>query len=139
MTEFMVSVEIVTREADVAEISRVLGIPGSPSSHNRGDRRGFKGDVWDGAVWKIESGLEGKRSVSDHVSGLLPRVIPALIRERAQLPKDCSVYLNVGAIFHTLTCSVSLSPEHLRQLSEAGISLEVTCYPASSEPQAPGT
>ena len=82
-------------------------------------------------TWKLESGLEGGRPLSEHVDQLLPRVLPAIARERAKLPKDCDLYLNVGVIHDTLTCGISLSEDHLKLLSEAGISLEVTAYPAS--------
>lgn len=127
----MVSVDVVTREAGVAEISGILGIPGSPSSHNKGDKRGFKGDVWNVTTWKLESGLEGGRPLREHVDQLLPRVLPAITRERATLPNDCRVWLSIGAIFHTATCGISLSADHLKLLSDTGIGLEVTAYPGA--------
>src|SRR5258708_424521 len=128
MKKYMVSVEIVTAEMDLSAISRILGIHGSTSSHNKGDRRGLN-EVWDMTTWKLESELEDARPLHDHVDHLLPRALPAIARERARLPKDGHVYLNIGVIFQTVSCGIALSADHLKRISEADMDLDVTTYP----------
>ena len=131
MAEFIVSIDIQTKEMAAAGVSRLLGIPHSSSSHNKGDKRGFHDDTWECTIWRVESGLEGTRPLEEHVEHLLTAVVPVIIRQRHSLPRDFTADLNVGAICDTANCGVTLRPAFLKRLAEANIGLEITAYPAS--------
>lgn len=130
MKTLAVSIDLLTKEMDLSEISRILGVPSSNSSHNKGDRRPID-RVWEMAVWRYESGLEETRPLDEHVEHLLRTVVPAIIREGANLPADRTVLLNIGVFFRTPAAGVAISADHLKRLGDANIGLDLTTYPCS--------
>ncbi len=132
MAKFMVSIDIVTKNADADTISRILGIPKSVSSHDQGDKRGFHDDTWECTVWRVDSGLPEERPLDEHVEKLLAAVVPAIRSRASHLPVDHAALLNIGVLFEGLTCGVVLRQEFVHRLGEANIGIEVTAYLSST-------
>lgn len=133
MAEFDVSLDLVTRELSVSELSRVTRVKGAASSHNRGDRR-LKG-VWDETVLRVESGLKSTMPLDKHLKSLFAKMESSRLRGNPGLPKDLRLYLSIGVFFSTPMCSIKIPSRYLKRLAEKRIELEVSSYPHPDENQ----
>ena len=126
----MVSLDILSETATLADLSKALGVDASHgSSHERGSARPLH-RVWEKTVWRLESDVAENAPLSQHIENILQRV--STVKLSGALPHDCTVYLNIGVTFETAMCSIEIPPASLQLLSKAGIRLLVNCYPSSS-------
>jgi hypothetical protein len=131
MASFAVSIDVITQDISLREVTAALGIEPSSSSHEKGEIRS-KSELWRETIWRLESGVESSSPLIEHLHALSDKLSLAGLAALRIESRRLSVCLNVAAFFDTANCVVLIPSEYLRWLSKEGIALELSAYPCSS-------
>jgi hypothetical protein len=81
-------------------------------------------------VWRLDSGLNDRTSIEKQVTALQRRFPFHVLANTRTEVKSC---LGIGVFYDTFTCSVQLPLRVMDLAREAGMHIEVTCYPTQGE------
>jgi len=127
---YLVSLTIRHPRKSLNDISKVLGIPFSKNSCNKGDlilgKKRAKSTVW---IYDI------KNKKITQLNKAVEKLISILSRSSLKVPKavpsDWEAYLDIAVLYRTYTCSLEIQAKHLKWFSNRNIGLLVSCYPTS--------
>jgi hypothetical protein len=131
MTEFLVSIDVLTREMSLAALSQALGASPAASSHSVGDPRSST-EVWHETVLRVESSLEASRPLADHLDRVFAAGVVSRLAGDIPLPKDRRILLNIGVFFSTAMCGVEVPAAYLERLVPLKMGLSISVYPHAS-------
>jgi hypothetical protein len=127
MPRLLVSLEITSESASLAELEELLGVEPHRGSHDRGAARPRE-RAFESTAFKVFSPPEAGREARERLGWLVTQVPPQRVRAaREKLPIEVSV--SVARLFGTASCTFELDPESLRVIQEYGASLELIAYP----------
>lgn len=119
MREYIVSIDIITAlTASSYRISQLLGVSKSMLNYKI---------VNNEIIWKLPSELDNNTELIDHIEHILSFVYFDL-NSKVDFR---SIYLNIGVLYDTFTCTVELTSEYLSLIKSKipEIGIEITCYP----------
>ena len=84
----------------------------------------------DSVIWMLESQLDRDRPLSDHVGYLCSLFHNSKVTVPSDIIKE--IYLDIGVLYNSVTCTLSLSNVILSALTEVfpHSGIEITCYPS---------
>ena len=127
MNDLLVSLDIVTPSAKIAEITSLLGIEPSPDkSHDLGSPRSR--GTWSVTVWSLISPVEESAPLAEHLTSLFTQIAKVGPERFARLPKDARIYLGIGAFCEGPNMNLLIPPGFLKEMAALGIGLEVSFY-----------
>ncbi len=128
MKSYSLSIAIVTERYSLDEISPVLGLAYSSTSHDLGSRRG-KG-TWNQTIWRLESGAAETASLVEHIESLRSKFSRVNRQQRDALGENCRWLLEVAVYFDTAMCSIEMPRSVAELLTELDLELTLSCYPS---------
>jgi len=129
MSEYLASVDIVSRSHSLEQLSEALCAQPGGGSHSRGEPRPG-GRRWSVSVWRLSSDQHDETSLVDQVRRLEERSRELELLSPGRLPQGATAILNIGVISDTSTLTVDLPPQSLLPFLKAGFRLEISFYPA---------
>jgi hypothetical protein len=83
--------------------------------------------------WRLESRAAARADLAAHVASIFQRLpVERLTRQRALLPRDSQIALDIGVFNDRPITVVEIPNKILNELSGVGCKVEVTVYPISS-------
>lgn len=132
MKEYIVTFEVSSPSLSLHELSDLLGMPGSPYSYSIGSAQEgsspLRQRVRNCTTWRLESDLEGRAEIEEHLQSIADK-LPSINLDRASLPDDVSLTLDIAVMFDTVTCTVRVPARWLQVFSQYAVSLATSCYP----------
>ena len=132
MKEYLVSLEIITKDYSLHELEELLDLNADYSSYNIGDI-GIGGHISDYTAFKLHSRINRAADIAEHLSNIHSLISENKVLYMEKIPANCSVILNIGLLFDSLTFSFSIPPDHWRWMGENNIGMEITYYPCSDD------
>ena len=130
MKEFLVTLEIITKDYSLQDIEGVLDLDGDYGSYSIGDICGLHdGGICKETVLKLRSRMQKTADIIEHLNDIRSMASEEKVLDIEKIPDNCSILLNIGILFDTLNCSIAISPDYWRWMDENSISLRITCYP----------
>ena len=137
--ELLVSIDLVSKTATLAEISAAIGMePDVNISHEIGQPL-RKGKVWQQAIWRLGSGCPDTAPITDHMDALLRAFPFDALRDRSRLPADLLADLNIGVIRPYFCNTLVIPNDRLRKFVELGINLSIDVYAPFEEGEGCGS
>ena len=132
MKEYSVSLDDISADSSLADLTAQLGVEPSDASHDRGSPRARK-SVWEETVWRLESDAPASASLEVHCQSLLAKAQAAGVLESIRRLQKAEALINIAAFFDTAMCTVTIPRGCLEAIREYSLGLEVTCYPSDME------
>jgi hypothetical protein len=127
MARLLVSLEITSEAASLAELEELLGVQPHRGSHDKGAQRPRE-RAFESTAFKVFSPPEAGREARERLGWLAANVPPQRVRAaRERLPLEVSV--SVARLFGSASCTFELDAESLGLIQEYGASLELIAYP----------
>lgn len=130
MRSFSVSLDVLSADLTLEELTAKLGLKPSPDAHGLGSPRG-RGATWQVTVWRLSSEEPESASLEEHCGSVLARAGSAGVLQAASALENVQAVLNVGVFFYTASCTVTFPDFCLRTVCEHRVRLEVSCYPVA--------
>ncbi len=91
-----------------------------------------------GLLWRLEALSDKNESLSDQIKFITSVTSHSLLADNKELFRD--IYLDIAVFYDTYTCSVNLSGDCLRLISELWpeIDMEITSYPVGEREEESG-
>lgn len=130
MRSFSVSLDVLSSDLRLEELTAKLGLKPSPDAHDLGSPRG-RDATWPVTVWRLSSEEPESAPLEQHCESVLTRARSAGLLEAVSTLENVEVVLNVAVFFDTASCTVAFPDSCLRMACEHRIRLEVSCYPVA--------
>jgi len=126
--EYLVSLIVEPQSENLEKVSKLLKIPYSNGSCNKGDMvsRNRKSKR---TVWRYKIGTKNKRNLDGLIGKLITVLERSLLKRKRSFPGKWKVYLDIAVLYNTYTCSFEIKANHLEWFSKRGIGLLASCYP----------
>lgn len=138
MKEYIVTFEVSSPSLSLHELSDLLGMPGSPYSYSIGSAKEgsspLRQRVWNCTTWRLDSDLEGRAEIEEHLQSIADK-LPSINLDRAILPADVSLTLDIAVMFDTAMCTVLVPAKWIGVFSEYNVNLVASCYPCHFDDQ----
>jgi hypothetical protein len=131
MKNFSVSLDVVSTELRLGDLTAQLGAEPSEDSHDLGSPRG-RGTSWPETVWRLDSDAPESAPLEVHCQSLLDKARAAGVLDSLRHLRNAAAHINVAVFFDTAYCSVPIPPACLEAIRDHGLGLEVTCYPSEA-------
>jgi len=132
MQEFSVSLDIISTDSSLKDLTAQLGLEPSEASHDRGSPRARK-SFWEETVWRLESDASASASLEVHCQDLLAKARAAGVLESIRRLQKAEALINIAAFFDTAMCTVTIPRVCLEAIRDYSFGLQVTCYPSDMD------
>lgn len=132
MKEYSLSLDVISAEASLQDLTSQLGASPSESSHELGSPRARR-DSWAETVWRLESEAPASASLEDHCQSLLAKVQSTGVLEASRRIENSRTLLNVAVFFSGPMCTVTLPRACLDIVKEYSLGLEISCYSSAED------
>jgi hypothetical protein len=130
--EYSLSLDVISAEASLQDLTSQLGATPSESSHDLGSPRGRQG-FWKETVWRLESEAPASASLEDHCQSLLAKALASGALEASRGLRNAKVLLNLGVFFDNPMCTVEIPQSCLNTIKDYSLGLEISCYPSEAD------
>ena len=131
MKQFIVSFEISTTKYSLSDLSSKIGLQYASGSYDKGKKR--YGRTAEQTVWKLFSHHPESASLEDHCQYIFKLLSNIDMSKLQELQEDCGLYLNIGVLYDSNTCSVSIANSYIELVNKYGLSIDISCYPTNFE------
>ncbi len=132
MRSFFVSLDLLSRQGALSDLTAAMGCPGGTASHDRNTPHP-SGRSWERSLWRLDSTLPESAPLEDRIQALISRSRSLPLKDNPALPADLEKVLNIGVCFNGAETTVSLSPEILAWCAGLGIEVSMSAYPSRPE------
>lgn len=132
MKEFSISLDIISADSSLKDLTAQLGVEPSEASHDRGSPRARK-SVWEETVWRLESDVPASASLEAHCQSLLAKAQATGVLESICCLQKAEALINIAAFFDTAMCTVTIPRVCLEAIRDYSLGLQVTCYPSDMD------
>jgi hypothetical protein len=131
MKEYSLSLDIISTESSLQDLTAQLGATPSESSHDLGSPRAGQG-FWKETVWRLESGAPASSSLEDYCQSLLEKAQASGALEASRNLRNAKILLNLGVFFDSPMCTVEIPQSCLNAIKDYSLGLEISCYPSEA-------
>ncbi len=132
MTHAVATLDFMSADLTLAELSAMLGLEPGPSSHDKGTPkyRGF----WKFTIFRIEiQGMDGA-SLDVQLDSLFSKLEHLGSANRLKFDtNDVRLILNIAKYFYEAYSSIEISSRHISEMNRYKIELDVTSYPCCED------
>jgi hypothetical protein len=128
MKSYIVSLDIVTKSHSLDELSNILGVSPDSDSYSIGEIRGKGLSAY--TVWKTSSSLSETAPLEEHLKRIMFITSQIALFRPNVLPADCSAKLNIGVMFESAYCSITIPAFIGEWIKDNAIDIEISCYPS---------
>src|SRR5436305_5791518 len=104
MKEYSLSLDVISAESSLQELTARLGATPSESSHDLGSPRARQG-FWKETVWRLESDAPTSSSLEGHFQSLLAKIQPTGVLEASRRLENAKTLFNVAVFFSSPMCT----------------------------------
>ena len=134
MKEYLVTLEIITKDYSLQELEKLLNIKTASGSYSIDEICGLRGEhTTNSTALKLKPHIPKTADIVEHLNGIKSMVSEKKILDVEKIPANCSFLLNIGVLFDTPYCSVKIPPYYWNWMGENKISMEITCYSCSND------
>jgi hypothetical protein len=137
MKHFLVTLEIITQDYSLQELERLLSLDADTDSYSIGDI--YRGKPNKYTAFKLYSRVHESADIIEHLNSIYSMVSEEKVLDIEKIPANCSIDLNIGILYDTVTCSIAIPPDYWKWMGENNISMEIICYPCSDKLSRPRT
>lgn len=98
MKEYSLSLDVISAESSLQDLTSQLGAMPSESSHDLGSPPARQG-LWKETVWRLESEAPASASLEDHCKSLFAKVQASGALEASRGLRSAKILLNLGVFF----------------------------------------
>jgi hypothetical protein len=129
--KYIVSIELISEKASLAQISAIMELTPSDISHNKGDLPIVGRRPWPSTIWKLKARPSPK--LERMIQMLATPLLARHLRKAKRHYRDITVFLNIGILYQGAYSSIEISPNYLDWCSKADVVVQIASYPCVDE------